>query len=167
MIKKIIWTVVFSLVTAVLQSTLLSHFPLYGAVPDLSLGIIVYSASLNGMMAGQLSGFFFGFALDFLSAAPVGLNALIRALLGALAGLLKGNLLLDVFLLPMILCAVATLLKALMLFLLHLLFGEAVHAYPLNAPVLWAEMALNTITAPFLFAFLKRFKTLLAGKEVV
>jgi rod shape-determining protein MreD len=54
-----------------------------------------------------------------------------------------------------------------MLFLLHMLFGEAVPAYPLNAPLLWAEMALNTITAPFLFAFLKRFKTLLAVKELV
>ena len=167
MIKKIIWTVIFGLVAAILQSTLLSHFTFYRAVPDLALGIIVYSASVNGMMIGQVSGFFYGLALDFLSAAPIGLNALIRALLGALAGLLKGNLLLDVFLLPMILCALATLLKALMLFLLHLLFGEAVHAYPLNAPVLWAEMALNTITAPFLFAFLKRFKTLLAGKEIV
>jgi len=167
MIKKIIWTVVFGLVAAILQSTLLSHFTLYRAVPDLALGIVVYSASVNGMMIGQLSGFFYGLVLDFLSAAPIGLNALIRTLLGALAGLLKGNLLLDAFLLPMILCALATLFKALVLFVLHLLLGEAVHAYPLTAPLLWAEMALNTITAPFLFAFLKRFKTLLAGKELV
>jgi len=167
MIKKIIWTVVFGLVAAILQSTLLSHFTLYWAVPDLALGIIVYSASVNGMMVGQLSGFFCGLALDFLSAAPIGLNALVRALIGALAGLLKGNLLLDFLLIPMILCALATLLKALMLFLLHLLFGEGVHAYPIAGPVLWAEMALNTITAPFLFALLKRFKTLIAGKEIV
>jgi len=167
MIKKIIWTVVFGLVAAILQSTLLSHFTLYRAVPDLALGIVVYSASVNGMMTGQLSGFFYGLMLDFLSAAPIGLNALIRTLLGALAGLLKGNLLLDTFLLPMILCALATLFKALMLFFLHLLLGEGVHSYPLTAPLLWAEMALNTITAPFLFAFLKRFKTLLAGKELI
>jgi rod shape-determining protein MreD len=166
MVKKIIWTVAFGLVAAILQSTLLSHFSLYRAVPDLALGIVVYSASVNGMMLGQLSGFFCGLALDFLSAAPVGLNALIRALLGALAGLLKGNLLLDVFLLPMILCAFATLFKALLLFLLHLLFGEAVPAYPLTAPLLWAEMALNTFTAPFLFAFLKRFNALFVGKEI-
>jgi len=167
MIKKIIWTVVFGLIAAILESTLLSHFTLYRAVPDLALGIVVYSASVNGMMVGQVSGFFYGIVQDFLSAAPIGLNALIRALIGALAGLLKGNLLLDVVFIPMILCALATLLKALMLFLLHLLFGEGVHAYPITAPILWAEMALNTITAPFLFAFLKRFKTLLAGKEIV
>jgi rod shape-determining protein MreD len=167
MIKKIIWTVVFGLIAAILESTLLSHFTLYRAVPDLALGIVVYSASVNGIMVGQLSGFFCGLALDFLSAAPIGLNALVRALLGALAGLLKGNLLLDFLLIPMILCALATLFKALMLFLLHLLFGEGVHAYPLTAPLLWVEMALNAITAPFLFALLKRFKTLIAGKELV
>jgi rod shape-determining protein MreD len=167
MIKKIIWTVIFGLIAAILESTLLSHFTLYGAVPDLALGIVVYSASVNGMMVGQLSGFFYGLGQDFLSASPLGLNALVRALLGALTGLLKGNLLLDVFILPMILCAVATLLKALMLFLLHLLFGDPVHAYPLTAPLLWWEMGLNTITAPFLFALLKRFKTLIAGKEIV
>jgi rod shape-determining protein MreD len=167
MIKKIVWTVVFGLIAAIFQSTLLSHFTLYRAVPDLALGIIVYSASINGMMIGQLSGFSYGIILDFLSAAPLGLNALIRALIGALAGLLKGNLMLDVFLIPMILCAVATLLKALMLFLLHLLFGEAVPAYPFAAPLLWSEMALNTFTAPFLFALLKRFKNLIAGKELV
>jgi len=167
MIKKIVWTVVFGLVAAILQSTLLSHFTLYRAVPDLALGIIVYSASINGMMIGQLSGFFYGLMLDLLSAAPIGLNALVRTLLGALAGMLKGNLLLDVFLLPMILCAIATLLKAFMFFLLHLLFGDAVPAYSITAPLLWAEMGLNTITAPFLFAFLKRFKTLFAGKEIV
>jgi len=167
MIKKIIWTVVFGFIAAILQSTLLSHFTLYRAVPDLALGIIVYSASVNGMMVGQLSGFFYGIVQDFLSAAPIGLNALIRMLLGALAGLLKGNLLLDVVLLPMILCALATLFKAIMLFLLHFIFGEGVHAYPLTAPILWMEMALNTITAPFLFALLKRFKTLIAGKELV
>jgi rod shape-determining protein MreD len=167
MIKKIVWTVVFGLIAAILESTLLSHFTLYGAVPDLALGIGVYSASVNGMMVGQLSGFFYGLVQDFLSASPIGLNALIRTLLGALAGLLKGNLLLDVVLIPMILCALATLLKALMLFLLHLLFGDSVHAYPLTAPLLWVEMALNAITAPFLFALLKRFKTLIAGKEII
>jgi rod shape-determining protein MreD len=167
MIKRIIWTIVFGLIAAILQSTLLSHFTLYRAVPDLALGIVVYSASINGMMIGQLSGFFYGIALDFISAAPIGLNALSRTLLGALAGLMKGNLILDVFLLPMILCALATLFKALMFFLLHMLFGESIPSYHLTAPLLWAEMALNTFTAPFLFAFLKHFKILIAGKELV
>jgi rod shape-determining protein MreD len=167
MIKNVIWTVVFGLVAAVLQSTLLSHLTLYRAVPDLALGIIVYSAYVNGVMTGQLSGFLYGIALDVISAAPLGLNAFVRVIIGALAGLMKGTFFLDVFLLPMILCASATLVKALIRFLLSLLLAGVIPAYPLAAPVLWAEMALNTFTAPFLFAFLKRFSSLLTRRSAV
>jgi len=165
MIKTIIWTVVFGLVAAILQSTLLSHIALYRAVPDIALGILVYSAYVNGMMTGQLSGFCYGIALDFISAAPFGLNALVRMIIGALAGLMKGTFFLDILLLPMLLCASATLLKALLLFLLSLLMPGSVLSYPLAAPVLWAEMALNTVTAPFLFAFLKQFSSLLVKRR--
>ena len=165
MIKSVVWTVVFSLVAAVLQSTLLFHLALYRAVPDLALGIVVYSAYVNGAMTGQLAGFFGGILLDFLSAAPLGLNALIRTLTGALTGLMKGTFFLDMFLLPMILCAAATLVKALALCILHLLFSGAAPAYSLTAPTLWAELALNVLTAPFLFALLKRFKPLLSDRS--
>jgi len=165
MIKNIIWTVIFGLVAAVLQSTLLSHLAFYRAVPDIALGIIVYSAYVNGVMTGQLSGFCYGIVFDFISAAPFGLNAFVRTIIGALAGLMKGTFFLDILLLPMLLCASATLLKALLLFVLSLLMGGSVQSYPLAAPVLWAEMALNTVTAPFLFAFLKQFSSLLTGRR--
>jgi rod shape-determining protein MreD len=164
MVKNIIWTVVFGLVAAILESTLLSHLALYRAVPDLALGIIVYSAYVNGVMTGQFSGFFFGIAYDFITAAPPGLNAFVRTIIGALAGLMKGTFFLDIFLLPMLLCASATLLKALLLFLLSLLM-PMIHSYPLAAPVLWAELGLNTLTAPLLFALLKRFSSLLTTRR--
>jgi rod shape-determining protein MreD len=165
MVKNVFWTVLFALAAALLQSTLLSRLALYRAVPDLALGIIVFSAYVNGTMTGQLSGFFSGILLDFLSAAPLGLNAFIRTLTGALAGLMKGTFFLDVFFLPMILCASATLIKAVVIFLLHLLLAGAVPVYSLNSPLLWVELMLNTLSAPFLFALLKVFRPLLAGKE--
>jgi rod shape-determining protein MreD len=165
MAKKVIWTVVFTMTAALLQSTILRHLAIYRAVPDLALGIIVYSAYVNGTMTGQLSGFFSGLFLDFLSAAPLGLNALVRTLVGALTGLMKGAFFLDIFFLPMALCAAATITKALALFLLHLLFAGAVPAYPLTTPVLWVELALNTLSAPFLFGLLKLFQSLLSGRR--
>jgi rod shape-determining protein MreD len=165
MAKNVIWAVVFALCAAILQSTLLNRLALYGAVPDLALGIIVYSAYVNGTMTGQLSGFFSGVLLDFLSAAPLGLNALIRTVIGALAGLMTGTFFLDIFFLPMALCAAATMVKILALFLLHLLFAGAVPAYPLGEPLLWVELGLNTLSAPFLFGLLKRFHPLLAGRR--
>jgi rod shape-determining protein MreD len=166
MIKNIIWTVIFALIAAILQSTLLSHIALYRAVPDIALGIIVYSAYVNGVMTGQFSGFLYGLAFDFISAAPLGLNALVRTIIGALAGFMKGTFFLDVFLLPMILCASATLIKVLLLLLLSLLI-PGIQAYSFTSPVLWAELALNTFIAPFLFALLKRFNSLLTKRGLV
>jgi rod shape-determining protein MreD len=159
--KSVIWTVIFSLIAALLQSTLLAHLALYRAVPDLALGILVYSAYVNGTMPGQLSGFFSGLFLDFLSAAPLGLNAFVRTLAGALAGLMKGTFFLDFFFLPMALCAAATILKVITLFVLHLLFAGVVPAYSLTEPTLWVELMFNTLCAPFLFGLLKLFSALL------
>jgi rod shape-determining protein MreD len=166
MVKKIVWTVVFGIIAAILQSTLLSHLAFYRAVPDIALCIIVFSAYVNGAMTGQLSGFFCGIALDLISAAPLGLNAFVRTIIGALAGLMKGKFFLDIFALPMILCASATIIKALILFLLNSLISSAIAAYPIAAPIFWSELVQNTLIAPFLFAFLKRFRPLLVGREL-
>ncbi|MDR2194551.1 MAG: rod shape-determining protein MreD [Treponema sp.] len=165
MIKNIMWTVTFIVVAILLQSTLLSHLALYHAVPDLALGILVFSSYFNGVMTGQLTGFFSGLMLDFLSAAPLGLNALIRTIVGALSGLIKGIFVFDEIFLPMLLCGVATVLKAMILLLLHILFVESIHIYPLREPLFWVELALNTFIAPFLFALLRCFNALLVNKK--
>jgi hypothetical protein len=78
---------------------------------------------------------------------------------------MKGKFFLDIFALPMILCASATIAKALILFSLNLFISSAIGAYPLFAPLFWSELVQNTLMAPFLFAFLKRFRPLLAGRE--
>jgi rod shape-determining protein MreD len=163
--RNVIWASVFSLIAAILQSTLLSHLEIYHAVPDLALGILVFSAYNNGMMAGQLTGFFSGFLLDFISAAPLGFNAFIRTLVGSLSGLIKGTFFLDVFFLPMGLCAGATLFKALLIFILHILFAQALPVYSIWEPTLWVELLLNSLSAPVLFGFLKFFRPLLVGRR--
>jgi rod shape-determining protein MreD len=159
--KNIIWTTVFVIVAAILQSTLLSRLAIYHAVPDIALGILVFSAYNNGTMTGQFAGFFSGLLLDFLSAAPLGLNTLVRTVIGASVGLIRGTFFLDTILLPMALCGGTTLMKALFFWILHLLFTSAVPVYIVLSPVLWVELALNILIAPFLFALLKLFKSLL------
>jgi rod shape-determining protein MreD len=164
MAKNVVWAVIFSLIAALLQSTLFSRIALYHTIPDFTLGIIVYSAYVNGAMTGQLTGFFSGLVLDFISSAPLGLNTFIRTIMGAVTGFMKGTFFLDTLFLPMILCAAATLFKAGMFFLLHVLLAGAVPAYPLFAPTLWVELMFNTISAPLLFGLLKLFQPLLVGK---
>ena len=164
MIKRIIWALVLTVGAALLQSTVLSRLVIYiHAVPDLTLGILVYSAYVNGTMTGQLTGFFSGVLLDFFSSAPLGLNAFVRTLAGALTGFMKDTFFLDFFFLPMALCAGATIFKALLFFLLHLLFPQTVPSYSLLALTLWIELGLNTLTAPLLFGLLRLFGPLLAG----
>ena len=166
MAKKVIWGLVFILIAALLQSTVFFRLALFiHAVPDLALCILVFIAYVNGTMTGQLTGFFSGLLLDFLSAAPLGLNALVRTLIGALTGVMKGTFFLDMFFLPMALCAAATILKVLIYFLLNLLLAGAVPAYSFLGLTLWIEIVLNTLFAPFLFAFLKLFGFLLAGQR--
>jgi rod shape-determining protein MreD len=149
------------LAAALFQSTILSRLLIFiPAIPDLALCILVFCAYTNGMMAGQLTGFFSGFLLDFLSAAPLGLNAFMRTLVGGLSGLIKDTVYLDYFFLPMALCAGATIIKALTFFLLNLPFPESVPVYPLTNLTLWIELGLNTLCAPFLFALLRLIKPL-------
>jgi rod shape-determining protein MreD len=163
--KNVFWAVVFTLIAAILQSTLFSRLAVYHAVPDIALGILIFSAYNNGTMTGQLTGFFSGLLLDFLSASPLGLNTFVRTLIGASVGLMKGTFFLDTFLLPMALCGAATLIKALFFWILHLLFASAVPAYAAMSPVLWVELTLNILLAPFLFALLKLFKSLLVERR--
>jgi rod shape-determining protein MreD len=165
MVKNVVWACVIILFAAILESTILPRLAIYQARPDLALVILVFVSYVNGTMTGQLTGFCSGILLDFLSAAPLGLNAFIRTLIGAAAGIMKGTFFLDAVFLPMVLCALATLAKALLVFVLHLLFAGAVPAYSFTAPKLWVELFLNTFSAPLLFGLLRQFKPILMGKE--
>jgi rod shape-determining protein MreD len=161
MVKKIVWGSVFILAAALLQSTVFLRLVAYiRAVPDLALCVLVYSAYVNGIMTGQLTGFFSGLLLDFLSAAPLGLNALTRTIVAAVTGLLKDTFILDYFFLPMILCAGATILKALISWLLGLVFPEAVPSYAFYNLTFWIELGMNTLLAPLLFGALRLFRPL-------
>ncbi|MCL2765476.1 MAG: rod shape-determining protein MreD [Treponema sp.] len=164
MARSIIWTVIFSIIAAILQSTIIGSFALFQVVPDLALCIVVFSAYVNGSMTGQVSGFFSGLLLDFLSAAPLGLNSFIRTVIGALAGLFKGSFFLDVIFMPAVLCAVATIIKALLLLVLHLIIGPAIPVYSFITSTFWIELGYNALSAPLLFLLLRKFKPILIGR---
>ena len=150
----------FCLAAGILQSTLIAKISFLKVIPDLALCILVYSAYVNGTMTGQLSGFFSGILLDFLSAAPIGLNCVIRTIIGALTGLFQGAFFLDIFFMPIILCSLATVLKAVIFFILHIIMGSLVPFYSITSSVFWIELGLNALCALLLFALLRRFKPL-------
>jgi rod shape-determining protein MreD len=160
MIRNIVWTVILAVIAGLLQSTVLGRIAILNVVPDLALCIVIFSAYVHGTMTGQVSGFFSGLLLDFISASPLGLNCLVRTLIGALTGLFKGAFFLDIFIMPVILCALGTVAKAIILLIISLFMGSAVHIYSITSSVFWIEMGLNAISAPLLFLILKRIPLL-------
>jgi len=165
MIKSIVLTVILCVAAGILQSAVIARFAFFNVIPDLALCILVYSAYVNGTMTGQVSGFFSGLLLDFLSAAPLGLNCLVRTLIGALAGFFKGAFFLDIFIMPVVFCALATILKAVIIYILHLIFGSSIPAYVFKSSLFWIELGLNSLSAPLLFFILKRIKPLTPGRS--
>lgn len=160
MTKQVLFTVLLCVIAGILQSTVIPQFSFFNVVPDLALCVLVFSAYVNGVMTGQVSGFFSGLLLDFLSSAPLGLNCLIRTIVGALAGIFKGALFLDFFMMPVILCALATIIKAILIFILNIIFGSGVPPYSIFSATLWIELGLNCLSAPLLFFLLKKIRPL-------
>jgi rod shape-determining protein MreD len=150
---------------ALLQSTLFFRLSIRYAVPDIALLILVFVSYVNGRHVGQITGFFGGILLDFISFSPLGLNIFVRTVIGYLVGLLSGVFFLDAVLLPMVLCAAATFLKAGILVILNLLFSGVIPVYNFSTLTFWIELALNTVLAPFLFALFNLFANLLIMRD--
>jgi rod shape-determining protein MreD len=156
---------VFSTVAVILQSTVLRNVEILKVVPDIALCILVFSSYVNGTMTGQVSGFFSGLLYDFISAAPLGLNCIYRTIIGALAGLFKGALFLDYFFMPVILCTLATIIKAITRFLLNLILNLSIEVYSITTSTFWIEIGYNAVCAPLIFLLLRHFKPILIGRS--
>ena len=94
---------------------------------------------------------------DFISAGPLGFNALIRTLIGFLYGKIKGLLYLDSILLPAIFVVTATVLKEAFSFLfVSILLPDM--QIPFFDRKFLIEMGLNAFFSPFIFALVKVLK---------
>lgn len=165
MSKTVGWATVLILIVGIIQSSLLSKITSFNVIPDLALVILVYISYVNGSMVGQITGFASGFFLDFLSFAPLGFNALTRTVIGYLVGIIKGTFFLDIVIFPFLLCTSATILKAVIIAIVHFLFNANTPVYSFTGNLLWLEVILNGVSAPFVFAFLKLFKKMLEPRK--
>ena len=137
-----------------MQSTWLDYVAIYSVVPDLSLLAVVYISFKSPGLQGQGVGFAAGLLQDGISAAPLGLNALIKTTVSWLANLLSGKFYIDKLLMPALFGLVATLAKAAGLALLAVFFSGKVLSYDLVGRALWIEAAYNAAVAPILFLVL-------------
>lgn len=147
----ILWATAAAFVLGVFETAILSHMPFLPVLPDLILILVIYIALYNGTVAGLTTGFFSGLVFDFLSLAPLGLHSFVFTVLGFLYGTLYRRYNIRRFFFPFLFVLFATLLKALLLFVLRFLFGQSIQVYDLFSLTFCFEVAANAFCAPLFF----------------
>ncbi len=155
--KSVIENLVFILIFLFLEAAVLSNITFFPVLPDFLLIITLYVSLSQGAIVGETNGFVSGLILDLLSAAPLGLNAIVRTLVGFSVGLLGQTININGIVVPVIFGGVGTILKALFLSFTAFFFPHAVYTYDLISPLLWQEMACNMVFTPVLFLFFRHF----------
>jgi rod shape-determining protein MreD len=114
-----------SLLTALLlQTTVLSRYPILGAEPDLLLVVVVCFALTDGPGVGMTAGFGAGLAADLLGDHVLGLLALVYCMVGYAAGIARSFLDRLATTTPVLFVGVATIAATLAYSGLALLLGD-------------------------------------------
>jgi len=158
MIKSFSVSTLILLCVTLLESAVLANISVLPVVPDLALICVLYFSIENGKLMGEATGFVSGVFLDFLSACPFGLNCLLRTIIGFIGGIFNKTLNTEGFFIPALLGLCATVLKAILLWIISLLYPSSVVAYNPFTIVFLFELLFNTILTPFVFKFLGLFK---------
>lgn len=161
MIKSFLVFAVVSFVSVILETAVLSNFIFLPAVPDLLLICLLYVSLNNGSLYGTSAGFISGLFLDFISASPFGLNCLLRTIIGYVSGKFNKALNIRGFFLPALLGFFATLVKALIIWIISIFFPGSVNAYNLVSVPFLFELCANAFLTPVIFKFLGIFKSML------
>lgn len=156
MIKSFFSTILAMFCFLLLETAVFSNLTYLPAVPDFLLIITLFIALNNGSLLAESTGFVSGFLLDFLSASPLGLNALLRTILGFVFGLFNDVLNNSSILLQFLYGAIATIVKAIVVFIISFFFNGVVH-YSIFSQIFVTEVLLNALFTPLMFLFLSLF----------
>lgn len=157
MVKSYFSSFLILVVFVLLETALLTNIFFLPAIPDFLLLCVLYFSIRNGKVAGEVTGFVSGLLLDFLSGSPFGLNSLVRTLIGFLAGHFHRMMNYESFFVNFIVGFCATIVKALLLYVISLLFPNYVNSYHIFSSVFALELGMNTILCPLVFKLLRSF----------
>ena len=163
MVKSFFSSILTMFCFLLLETAVFSNLTFLPAIPDFLLIISLFIALNNGSLLAESTGFVSGFMLDFLSASPLGLNALLRTILGFIAGLFHDVLNVSSVFLQIVYGAVFTILKAIFVDFISLFFSGVV-AYSLFSQIFLTEVLLNAIFTPLIFKFLSLFSDFIIVK---
>jgi rod shape-determining protein MreD len=165
MIRRLAFSFLLVSILLIVQTTWLDAIAIYSVLPDLALLAVIYISFKAHGLQGQITGFFAGLLQDGVSAAPLGLTALINTVLATLFNSLSGRFYIDKILMPILFGFSATIMKAIMLSLLSFIFKGKILSYDFLQPLIWIETAYNGILAPILFLLFGLVDRLLLPSE--
>lgn len=161
MTKTCIYCVLTLLCVVILETAILSNITALPSVPDVLLMCSVFIALLNGPTFGCAISFVAGMMLDFASGSPLGYNAFIRVIIGFAAGFVGRAIYYDGVFLPILIGASSVVAKWLIVLIMSVLF-PGVRMIDIRSTSFLFELGATSLLSPFLFAFLRLFKTLLS-----
>jgi len=154
MMVRLIFSIILLAGISLISATWIPAIAILGVRPDLGLLAVVWLAYRTGPVEGSSVAFVSGLIDDAMSAAPLGFNAAVKTMMAWIASFLHGSVHLDRILLPFLLGAGSTVIKALWSTFLSLLFGGRLRSYDFAGKTLWIEVGYNAVLAPLLFAIL-------------
>ena len=157
MIKSYLSSFLILVVFVLIETALLSNIFFLPAIPDFLLLCVLYFSIRNGKVAGEITGFVSGLLLDFLSGSPFGLNSLIRTAVGFLGGYFHRMMNYESFFVNFVAGFCATIVKALLIYVVSLLFPNYVNSYHIFSSVFALELGMNTLLCPLVIKLLRSF----------
>lgn len=157
MIKPYISAFFIIFCTAIVESSIFSNIYFLPVVPDFILIFSVYMALYNGRVFGQVTGFFSGLTIDFLTGTPLGFNALIRTLIGYIYGIFNKRVIIGKIVIPVFTVATATILKAFLIWLITVFFPIRINTVSIFSLDFIFELGANIVLAPLFFRFISHF----------
>lgn len=157
-VKLTLVSILVLFLALLVQSTLFNVIAIAGIKPDITLMVVIFLGFRKGSVPGQISGFFTGLFEDFVSLSPPGFNALVKTTIGYCYGLLVGGFIIDAVVIPVVFLACGTLIKAILSWLIVLIFSLPQNGVAVFSVKFLIELLYNCALAPFVFALLKLIK---------
>jgi len=141
-------------VVAILQSTLVSHFRIWGVFADLPLLVVVSWGVLRGPREGLIWGFVAGLMLDIFSGAPFGAATFGLMAVGLLSGLGKSAVFQSRIVLPMLAVLLATVIYDIIFLIVVWISGYPVAWLDSLFRLVLPSAVLNTVLTPVIIVIM-------------
>jgi rod shape-determining protein MreD len=160
MIKRVIINTLIISFAVLLQSTVIQHVAVYGVIPDIVLIIVLFFSLKEGSKVGELTGFFGGILIDFLSLSPLGFHGFIYCVIGFLTGLTNKNISTDSILTQFLFIFSSLLLKGLLATITIVLFSIETTSLSFLSRNFFLELAYTVLVTPLFFLFANKLYSL-------